>query len=75
MDPNTPLFDRIGEVAGRQLATAAANLPSWSNAGQVAPVATDADVEAQRSHVIENLLKTEKPPLLVAAMSFVKTHE
>jgi hypothetical protein len=23
MDPNTPLFDRIGEVAGRQLATAA----------------------------------------------------
>ena len=59
MDPNTPLFDRIGENAGRQLATLAANLPSWSSAGQMAPFATDADVEAQRSHVIGNLLNTE----------------
>lgn len=59
MDPNTPLFDRIGEKAGQQLATLAANLPSWSSAGQMAPFATDADVEAQRSHVIGNLLNTE----------------
>jgi hypothetical protein len=59
MDPNTPLFDRIGENSGQQLATLAANLPTWSGAGQMRPYATDADVEAQRDHPIENLLKTE----------------
>jgi hypothetical protein len=59
MDPNTPLFDRIGEKAGQQLATVATSLPTWSSAGQMRPFATDPDIEAQRGHPIENLLKTE----------------
>jgi hypothetical protein len=37
MDPSMGLFDRIGEKAGQELATAAANLPSWSSAGQMRP--------------------------------------
>jgi|HubBroStandDraft_6_1064221.scaffolds.fasta_scaffold601668_2 hypothetical protein len=64
MDPNMGLFDRIGEKAGQELATAAANLPSWSNAGQMRPFATDAEVEARRDQPIENALQTYLAPAL-----------
>ena len=64
MDPNMGLFDRIGEKAGQELATAAANLPSWSNAGQMRPFATDAEVEARRDQPVENALQTYLAPAL-----------
>jgi hypothetical protein len=64
MDPNMGLFDRIGEKAGQELATVAANLPSWSNAGQMRPFATDAEVEARRDQPVENALQTYLAPAL-----------
>jgi hypothetical protein len=64
MDPNMGLFDRIGEKAGQELATAAANLPSWASAGQMRPFATDAEVEARRDQPVENALQTYLAPAL-----------